>query len=53
MTLADNVTLNKDKRTGLWIAVKGSKSATGKPLAINTANNIQDAIKPFYTKRVR
>ena len=52
MTLADNVTLNKDKRTGLWIATKGSKSATGKPLAVNTADNVQDAIKPFY-KRVR
>ena len=43
MTLADNVTLNKDKRTGLWIATKGSKT--------NTANNVQDAIEPFY-KRV-
>ena len=45
MTLADNVTLNKDKRTGLWIAVKGSK--------ISTANNIQDAIKVFYNRKVR
>ena len=45
MTLANNVTLNKDKRTGLWIAVKGSK--------INTANNVQDAIKPFYNREVR
>jgi hypothetical protein len=53
MTLAENVTLNKDKRTGLWIATKGSKSATGKPLAINTANNIQDAIEPFYNRKVR
>lgn len=45
MVLQDNVTLNKDKRTGLWIAARGSK--------VNQANNIQDAIKVFYTKRVR
>ena len=32
MTLADNVTLNKDRRTGLWVAAKGSK--------INTADNV-------------
>lgn len=42
MVLQDNVTLNKDKQTGLWVAVKGSK--------ISTANNIQDAIKPFYNR---
>jgi hypothetical protein len=45
MVLQDNVTLTKDKRTGLWVAVKGSK--------INTADNIQDAIAVFYNKRVR